>query len=131
LIVEHKTKLSKKFVGIDIIEIPRIAQAISRWQEAFLTRVYTDAELKYCHNAIPSLAARFAAKEATMKALGTGMKDLRWQDIEILSNADGAPSLQLHGQALKKSNEVGITELFVTMSHSKQYAIAFVIGDAV
>jgi len=129
--LENITKLPKKFVGIDIIEIPRIAQAISRWQESFLKRVYTDTELKHCHNAVPSLAARFAAKEATMKALGTGMNGLNWQDIEVLSNIDGAPSLRLHGRALEKSKEVGITELSITMSHSKQYAIAFVIGDAV
>src|SRR4030042_6922274 len=110
---EHTRKLPRKLVGIDIIEIPRIAQAISRWHDSFLTRVYTAAELKHCHNAIPSLAARFAAKEATMKALGTGMKGLNWRDIEILSNADGAPSIRLHGRALKKSKEIGITELSI------------------
>ena len=128
---KYTTKSPKKLVGIDIIEISRIAQAISRWHDSFLTRVYTAAELKHCHNAVPSLAARFAAKEATMKALGTGMKGLSWRDIEILSNADGAPSLRLHGRALKKSKDVGITDLSITMSHSKQYAIAFVICDAV
>jgi holo-[acyl-carrier protein] synthase len=123
--------LPRRLIGIDIIEIPRIAQAIARWHDSFLTRVYTTAELEYCHNAIPSLAARFAAKEATMKALGIGMKGLSWRDIEVLSNADGAPSLRLHGRALKKSKEAGVTELSITLSHSKQHAIAFVICDAV
>ena len=78
---------------------------------------------------IPSLAARFAAKEATMKAIG--MKGLRWREIEVISSSNGAPSLQLHGQALKKSKEAGITDLSITMSHSKENAIAMVIGNVV
>jgi holo-[acyl-carrier protein] synthase len=121
--------LPRRHVGIDIIEIPRIEQAISRWRDIFLTRIYTDAELESCCNAAPSLAARFAAKEATMKAIGT--KGLRWREIEVVSNGNGAPSLRLHGQTLKKSKEVRITEFSVTMSHSKDNAIAMVIGDAV
>ena len=121
--------MPRQHVGIDIIEIPRIERAISRWRDIFLTRIYTDAELESCRNATPSLAARFAAKEATIKAIG--IKGLRWREIEIISNGNGAPSLQLHGRALKKSIEAGITEFSVTMSHSKENAIAMVIGDAV
>ena len=127
----HTTKLPKTLVGVDIIEIPRIAQAISRWQDSFLSRVYTAAELELYRDKVPSLAARFAAKEATMKALGTGMNGIDWRDIEVLSNADGAPSLCLYGRALEKSNEGGIKGLSISISHSKEYAIALVIGDAV
>jgi len=121
--------LPRQHVGIDVIEIPRIARAISRWHDVFLTRIYTAAELESCRNAVPSLAARFAAKEATMKAIG--IKGLRWREIEVISSSNGAPSLRLHGQALKKSKEAGITEFSVTMSHSKENAIAMVLGDAV
>ena len=118
-------------VGIDIIDINRIEQAISRWQNSFLGRIYTEAELESCRNIASSLAARFAAKEATMKALGTGTKGLNWRDIEILSNNDGAPSIQLYGRAKKKVKKVGITQLSVSMSHSKEYAIALVVSDVI
>ena len=123
--------LSSISVGIDIIEIYRIEQAISSWQDSFLKRIYTEAELKSYHNRAPSLAARFAAKEAVMKALGTGAKGVNWRDIEILSNSEGAPVVQLHERAERKAKENGITKFSVTMSHCKEYAVAFVIGDAV
>jgi len=123
--------LPRIHVGIDIIEINRIEQAISSWQNSFLKRIYTEAELQDCHNVASSLAAHFAAKEAVMKTLGTGTKGLNWRDIEILSNSDGVPLVQLHGRAQNKAKEIGINEFSVTISHSKQYAVAFVIGDAV
>ena len=118
-------------VGIDIIEIHRVEQAILSWQDSFLRRIYTEAELKNCHNRASSLAARFAAKEAVMKALGTGAKGVSWRDIEILVNSEGAPVVQLHDRAERKAEENGIAKLSVTMSHCKEYAVAFVIGDAV
>jgi holo-[acyl-carrier protein] synthase len=123
--------LSKTSVGTDIIEIHRIEQAISSWQDSFLRRIYTEAELESCHNRASSLAARFAAKEAVMKALGTGAEGVNWQDIEILSDSDGAPVVQLHHRAERKAEENGIAKFSVTMSHCKEYAVAFVIGDAI
>ncbi len=123
--------LSRISVGIDIIEIHRVEQAILSWQDSFLRRIYTEAELESCHNRVSSLAARFAAKEAVMKALGTGNKGVNWRDIEILSDDGGAPLIQLHGRAYEKARDIGVTGFSVTMSHSKQYAVAFVIGDAV
>ncbi|MDY6893085.1 MAG: holo-ACP synthase [Chloroflexota bacterium] len=123
--------LSKTTVGVDIIEIERIEQAVSAWQGSFLKRIYTEAELESCHSVIPSLAARFAAKEATMKALGINSRGLNWRDIEVLSNNNGAPLVQLHGRAYKKAEELGVTGISVSMSHSKQYAVAFVISDAI
>jgi len=123
--------LSSKTVGTDIVEIQRIEQAISGWQDSFLRRIYTEAELESCQNRAPSLAARFAAKEAVMKALGTGANGISWRDIEILSNSQGAPVVQLHNQAERKAKENDIAKFSVTMSHCKEYAVAFVIGDAI
>jgi len=123
--------LSRVPIGIDIIEIDRIKQAILTWEDSFLKRVYTEAELENCHNVASSLAARFAAKEAVMKALGTGTKGLSWRDVEILSNSAGVPLIRLHCRAQKRAEEIGVKVFSVTMSHSKQYAIAIVIGDAV
>jgi holo-[acyl-carrier protein] synthase len=119
----------KTVVGVDIIEIDRIRRAISRSQDSFLNRIYTPAELVYTRN-VSSLAARFAAKEAVMKALGTGTRGVGWKDIEILTNADGAPLVRLYGRALQKSTELGLTGFQVSLSHSRKYAIAFVIGHA-
>ena len=123
--------MSRIPVGADIIEIQRIEQAVLSWKDSFLRRVYTKAELEDCHNRGSSLAARFAAKEAVMKALGTSTKGIGWQDIEIISNNEGVPLIQPHGRVQEKAKELGINEFYVTMSHSKQYAIAFVISDAV
>jgi holo-[acyl-carrier protein] synthase len=120
---------SKTAIGVDIIEIDRIKRAISRWQDSFLKRIYTTAELKNFKN-ISSLAARYAAKEAVMKALSTGARGVRWTDIEILTNGNGAPLVQLYGRALKKSTEIGIGRFDISISHSRKYAIAFVIGYA-
>jgi len=122
-------QVSKTAIGVDIIEIGRIKRAISRWQDSFLKRIYTRAELEGPHS-IPSLAARFAAKEAVMKVLGTGTRGVGWTDIEIITNGDGAPLIRLYGRALQKSAEIGVVRFDVSMSHSRKYAIAFVIGHA-
>lgn len=123
------TRDSKTAIGVDIIEIDRIKRAVATRQDSFLKRIYTPAELKN-HDNISSLAARFAAKEAVMKALGTGTRGVGWTEIEILSNGDGAPLVRLYGRALKKSTEIGIARFDISMSHSRKYAIAFVIGYA-
>ena len=123
-------KSPKLAVGVDIIEINRIKQAILSWQNSFLQRIYTEAELENCKDMASRLAVRFAAKEAVMKALGTGAKDLGWKDIEILSNTNGAPLIQLSGEAKDKAREIGVTEFSISLSHSKHYAIALVIGNA-
>jgi holo-[acyl-carrier protein] synthase len=122
---------SKTSVGTDIIEIRRIEQAILSWQDSFLRRIYTEAELQSCHNRASSLAARFAAKEAVIKALGTGTNEVKWRDIEILSDSQGAPVVQLHARARSKAKENGITKFSVTLSHCREYAVAVVIGDAI
>lgn len=117
-------------VGVDIIEIDRIEQAALSWQDSFLRRVYTRAELESSGNKPSSLAARFAAKEAVMKALGTGAKGVGWKDIEVLSNSDGAPFVRLYGRACDKAKEIGMSTFSISMSHSKHYAVAMVVGYA-
>ena len=124
----HRSRIT---VGVDLIEIDRIEQAISSWKDSFLERVYTKAEMESCQNRASSFAARFAAKEAIMKALGTGMWGLKWQDIEITQNTSGAPGVELHGKASNKAKELGITNFSISLSHSKKYAIAMVVGDAI
>lgn len=120
---------SKTAIGVDIIEVDRIKRAIARRQDSFLKRIYTRVELEN-HKNVSSLAARFAAKEAVMKALGTGTRGVGWTDIEIISNGNGAPQIRLYGRALKKSAEMGLARFDISMSHSRKYAIAFVIGHA-
>ena len=117
--------------GIDIVRCDRIERVWKDHGEHFLSRIYTEAELESCQNRASSLAARFAAKEAVMKALGTGANGISWRDIEILSNSQGAPVVRLHHRAERKAEEKGIAKFSVTMSHCKEYAVAFVIGDAI
>ena len=117
------------YVGIDIVEIARIGQAVEHWQGRFLKRIYTEKELEICRNDIPSLAAHFAAKEAVMKALGVGIRGIGWKEIEILSNSSGKPIVYLSGRAKSKARELGISGLDISLSHSKEYAIASVIGE--
>lgn len=117
-------------IGVDLIEIGRIETAIERWGERFFTRVYTPAERAHCRNRIPELAARFAAKEAVMKALGTGIRGVGWQEIEVLPNPNGKPLVYLHGGAQEKAEKLGLHNLAISLSHSQEYAIASVIGDS-
>ena len=114
--------------GVDIIEIGRIKSALERWQQRFLHRVYTEGEIAYCRCRPPNLAARFAAKEAAMKALGTGLRGVGWKDVEVVRSEGGAPSICLHGRALARAEKLGVTELALSLSHSREYAVAFVVG---
>lgn len=114
-------------IGIDIIEISRIEGAISHWGKAFLQRVYTEPELKLCRGKTASLAARFAGKEAVIKALGTGIKGIGWRDIEILADDSGKPRVCLHGQAQSQANRLNLAEFTISLSHSRDYAIALVV----
>lgn len=117
-------------VGVDIVEIHRIEQAVTRRGERFLQRVYTEAELALYRDRTPELAARFAGKEATMKALGTGVRGIAWREIEILPNRRGKPVVLLHGRAKERARLLGVEELAISLSHSKDYAIATVIGGS-
>ena len=115
-------------IGIDIIEIARISEAIDRWGEGFLKRVYTDAELPLYRDKLSSLAARFAAKEAVIKALGI-VQGVNWKDIEILSGPDGQPLVTLHGKMHDRAVELGMDNLAVSLSHCKDYAVAIATAE--
>ena len=115
-------------VGVDIVEIKRIESAVNRGKERFLNRVYTQTELSACQYRPPSLASRFAAKEAVMKVLGTGRTGIAWREIEILTGHDGRPSVRLHGRALDKATELNLKEVSISLSDSKEYAVAVAIG---
>jgi len=115
-------------VGVDVIEIDRVAAVIQRWGPKFLNRVYTDLELRYCRNRVPELAARFAAKEAISKALGTGIRGLAWRDMEILPDPLGKPTVTLHGRALARATSLGLTNFSISLSHSRDNAVAMVVA---
>jgi holo-[acyl-carrier protein] synthase len=115
-------------VGTDIIEIARIERALADFGERFLNRVYTERERDRYRDRISELAARFAAKEATSKALGTGIRGIRWREMEILPNRRGKPVLILHGQAEERARLLGLTDFSVSLTHSRTEAIAFVVA---
>jgi len=115
-------------VGVDIVEIKRIEAVLRRHGQRFLQRVYTPAEQAYCRGRVPELAARFAAKEAVSKALGTGMRGIAWQEMEILGDKRGKPLVYLHGRAKARAEELGLSEFAVSLSHSQDYAVAFVLA---
>lgn len=116
-------------VGVDIIEIDRIAQALDRWKERFLQRVYTPEETAFCQGRPDRLAARFAAKEAVMKALGTGIRGVGWKEVEVTRQKGRPPTINLYGRAQRHATSMGIVELSLSMSHSKSYAVASVVGS--
>jgi len=115
--------------GVDIIEIPRIKRVLDRYGQRFLNRVFTPAEIAYCRGRAPNLAGRFAAKEAAMKALGTGVRGVSWKDIEVIRADSGAPSLRLHGRAEKRAERLQMSEMSLSISHSREYAVAFVVAQ--
>ena len=113
--------------GVDIIEISRIARTLERYGERFLRRIYTPGELEYCRGRPSKLASRFAAKEATMKALGTGVRGVGWKEIEVTRAPSGAPGILLHGRAKARADRLGVLEISVSMSDSRDNAVAFVV----
>jgi holo-[acyl-carrier protein] synthase len=117
--------------GVDIAEVKRIQAAVNRFGERFLKRVFTPAELRYCMakpNAAERLAARFAAKEAGMKAIGTGLRlGVTWQDVEVLRMPGQRPMLEFHGKAAEFAARLGCKRTHLSLSHTKEQAIAHVI----
>lgn len=114
--------------GIDIVEIWRVERALSRWGERFLARIYTPAEVAYCRDRVPELAARFAAKEAISKALGTGIYGISWNEMEILPDRRGKPLVTLYGRALARAQAIGLSEFAISLSHSDEFAVASVVA---
>ncbi len=115
--------------GVDIIEIDRIRQALERHGERFLKRVFTDMEILECRGRAEALAVRFAAKEAASKALGTGIGPIGWREVETLHMWSGEPYLLLHGEAERIAAIKGLSEWAVSLSHSRENAIAVVVAS--
>ena len=114
--------------GVDIIEVARIDDAILRHGDRFFQRFFTPRELIESEGRTPALAARFAAKEAGAKALGCGIGDVGWKEIEIVRDARRGPQILLHGAARAMAAELGLSEWSVSMSHTHEHAIAVVVA---
>lgn len=118
-------------IGTDLAEVPRIQKSIDRYGERFLQRVYTEAEIAYASrkaNLAERFAARFAAKEAGMKALGTGLRNgITWKDFEVANEPSGRPSLHLHGAALQIATRMGVRRISLSLTHTSEFAMAVVI----
>jgi holo-[acyl-carrier protein] synthase len=121
-------------IGIDLVEISRIEEVFTRRGERFRARVFTEGEINYCERRatkLASYAARFAAKEAAMKALGTGWANgVGWMDIEVVSQESGCPVLQLHRRALERMRELGAIKAHISLTHSGNLAIAEVLLES-
>jgi holo-[acyl-carrier protein] synthase len=113
-------------VGVDAIEIERIAAALAKFGDRFLRRIYTERERDRYANRPAELAARFAAKEAVMKVLGTGVRGIRWRDIEVLPNRRGKPIVRLHDTAANRARHLGFRHVAISLTHSRSDSIAMV-----
>jgi holo-[acyl-carrier protein] synthase len=115
-------------IGIDMIAISRVRDVIERHKERFLRRVYTPEEVAFCRGRVNELAARFAAKEAVMKALGTGIRGVGWREIEVLPDRRGKPLVYLYGRAEQRAGKIGLGALDVSLTHEGGFAVAAVAG---
>jgi holo-[acyl-carrier protein] synthase len=119
--------------GTDLIEISRMAQSIARFGDRFLQRIFTPGEIAYCQrkrNAAESFAARFAAKEAGAKALGTGISQgVSWLELEVTREPSGRPALELAGRAAERARALGVNRISLSLSHCRDTALAVVIME--
>jgi len=119
--------------GVDIVHIPRVQKALGLHGERFLNRVFTSREIAACKGRADEFAARFAAKEAVSKALGVGMRimtadGILFHDVEILPDGNGKPHVHLRGHALARSKALGLGEWSISLTHEREYAVAFVVA---
>ena len=119
--------------GVDIIYIPRVQKALGLYGERFLQRVFTSREIRSCRGHASEFAVRFAAKEAVSKALGVGMRIMAYNgigfhDVEILPDSNGKPHIHLHGWASECAQEIGLNKWAVSLTHEREYAVAFVVA---
>lgn len=119
-------------VGTDLVHVPRLAHVIAR-HPGFAARVYTPAEIAYCERhrePTARYAARFAAKEAVLKALGTGLaRGMRWQDVEVVVGPAGAPAVALHGEVAATAVRLGVRDVQLSVAHDGEYALAYAVTD--
>jgi holo-[acyl-carrier protein] synthase len=117
--------------GVDLAEVPRIRASVERFGARFVGRIYTPLEIAYVSrkaNKFERYAARFAAKEAGMKAIGTGWRHgVRWQDFEVANLPSGRPTLRLHGVAAKVAARLGVKNIALSLTHTAEYGMAHVI----
>lgn len=119
--------------GTDIIHLPRMEQAVQTYGDKFIERIFTPAEIAHCRGRVGPLAVRFAAKEAIAKALGVGMRimsrhGIHWHDAEIINDAKGRPMVVLHGRAAELAAAQGLTHWSISLSHEREYGVAFVVA---
>ncbi len=115
-------------VGVDMIEVSRIEQGIARHGDRFFNRFFTAQEQTYCAGRVKSLAGRFAVKEAVAKALGTGIGDISWTDVEIVCDGRGRPELVLHNNARELAEKLGLSQWAISLSHTDSHAIGFAVA---
>jgi holo-[acyl-carrier protein] synthase len=115
-------------LGIDIIRVSRIADAITRFGDRFTKRILTPSESGYVRNRPETLAGRWAAKEAVSKVLGLGVRGIGWRDIEIERMPTGQPAVKLHGRAAKRAEQLGMGRIAISITHEAEYAVAIAFG---
>jgi holo-[acyl-carrier protein] synthase len=115
-------------VGVDIIEVARIEQGLARFGRRFVDRFFTSQEQTYCAGKAERLAGRFAVKEAVAKALGTGIGDVRWTDIEVVCDGRGRPELVLYNEANELAAQLGLNQWSISLSHTKTHAVGFAVA---
>jgi holo-[acyl-carrier protein] synthase len=115
-------------LGVDIIRVDRIRQALKRFGSRFTRRILTDHERAYVRDRPENLAGRWAAKEAVSKVLGLGVRGVGWREIEIVRLPTGQPAVRLHDRALRRAEQLGIDRIAVSISHEREYAIAVAFG---
>src|SRR5438552_18547463 len=124
-------------IGVDLVNIPRMRDVIDRWRDRFLQRVFTEAEIAYCRarrDPVPHFAARFAAKEAGLKALGTGLRlGIHWRELEVVRERGQAPTLVLSGRSHEIGRARGGTRMLLALTHGGDYALAqaLLVGDEI
>ena len=121
--------------GVDILHIPRVEQALTRYGQRFLERCFTPPEIRSCRGFASEFAARYAAKEAVSKALGVGLRvmahnGIKFHDVEILPDRFGKPHVHLHGYAAERAQELGLNEWAISLTHEKEYTVAFVVATS-
>ena len=115
--------------GVDLLLLERFESVLSRHPDRFPKRILTDRERDYCGNRLAEMAVRFAGKEAVMKCLGTGVRGVKWKEIEILANARGKPVVILHGGARQRAREIGLERIEISLTHEKNMVCAFAVGQ--
>ena len=121
-------------LGVDVIELDRVRDVFERHGDRFTGRILTPGEREYCarrRDQVPSLAARFAAKEAALKGLGTGLTGgIRWQDVEVVRGRSGPPTIALHGRASAAASEKGVSRVHLSLTHGRSVAVAVVVLES-